>query len=100
MRAADPSRAFGAVLGKALRGLSGGRGLVPVLVSLAVGAAPMPELRQRASTSGSELLLRSSGDMFGFQRGVVPPDPVTGRVSVSLRRQLDALGSPPTCTST
>jgi len=34
MRAADPSRAFGAVLGKALRGLPGGRGLVPVLVGL------------------------------------------------------------------
>ena len=34
MRAADPSRAFGAVLGKALRGLPGGRSLVPVLVGL------------------------------------------------------------------
>ncbi|WP_433271588.1 hypothetical protein ACQPZF_12815 [Actinosynnema sp. CS-041913] len=34
MRAADPRRSFGAVLGKALGGLSSGRGLVPVLVAL------------------------------------------------------------------
>lgn len=34
MRAADPSRAFGAVIGKALRPLSSGQGLIPVLVSL------------------------------------------------------------------
>jgi hypothetical protein len=34
MKAADPARAFGAVLGKALRPLSGGRGLVPIIVSL------------------------------------------------------------------
>jgi hypothetical protein len=34
MRATDPTRAFGAVIGKALGGLSSGRGLVPVLVAL------------------------------------------------------------------
>ena len=34
MKAADPARAFGAVLGKALRPLSGGQGLIPVLVAL------------------------------------------------------------------
>jgi hypothetical protein len=34
MRAADPSRAFGAVVGKALANLVSGRGLIPVLVSL------------------------------------------------------------------
>lgn len=34
MKASDPSRAFGAVIGKALRPLQGGRGLVPVLVAL------------------------------------------------------------------
>jgi hypothetical protein len=34
MRAADPIRAFGAVLGKALGGLHSGRGLIPVLVAL------------------------------------------------------------------
>jgi hypothetical protein len=34
MRAGDPARAFGAVIGKALRGLESGRGLVPILVSL------------------------------------------------------------------
>lgn len=34
MRASDPSRAFGSVLGKSLAELSSGRGLVPVLVSL------------------------------------------------------------------
>jgi hypothetical protein len=34
MRAADRERAFGAVLGKALAPLEGGRGLVPVLVNL------------------------------------------------------------------
>jgi hypothetical protein len=34
MRAADPARAFGAVLGKAMRPLAGGVGLIPVLVSL------------------------------------------------------------------
>ena len=34
MKAADRSRAFGAVLGKALKPLAGGRGLVPVLVTL------------------------------------------------------------------
>jgi hypothetical protein len=34
MRAADPHRAFGAVLGKALRGLDSGRGLIPILVAL------------------------------------------------------------------
>ncbi len=34
MKAADPSRAFGAVLGKALAPLPVGRGLIPVLVAL------------------------------------------------------------------
>jgi hypothetical protein len=34
MKAEDPVRAFGAVIGKALRPLSGGLGLVPVLVAL------------------------------------------------------------------
>jgi hypothetical protein len=34
MKAADPVQAFGAVLGKALRPLSEGRGLIPVLVTL------------------------------------------------------------------
>jgi hypothetical protein len=34
MKAIDPARAFGAVLGKALRPLAQGRGLIPVLVAL------------------------------------------------------------------
>jgi hypothetical protein len=34
MKAADPARAFGAVLGKALRPLREGAGLIPILVSL------------------------------------------------------------------
>jgi len=34
MKAADPARAFGAVLGKALRACSGERGLIPVLIAL------------------------------------------------------------------
>jgi hypothetical protein len=34
MKAADATRAFGAVIGKALRPLRGGRGLIPVLVAL------------------------------------------------------------------
>jgi hypothetical protein len=34
MKASDPSQAFGAVLGKALRPLSEGQGLVPILVAL------------------------------------------------------------------
>jgi hypothetical protein len=34
MKAVDPARAFGAVIGKALAGLESGRGLVPVLVAL------------------------------------------------------------------
>lgn len=34
MRAVDPTRAFGAVIGKALRPLVAGRGLIPVLVAL------------------------------------------------------------------
>jgi hypothetical protein len=34
MRAVDPSRAFGAVIGKALGSLQSGRGLLPVLVAL------------------------------------------------------------------
>jgi hypothetical protein len=34
MKADDPLRAFGAVIGKALRGLQSGQGLVPILVAL------------------------------------------------------------------
>jgi hypothetical protein len=34
MKASDPARAFGAVLGKALRPLGSGRGLIPILVAL------------------------------------------------------------------
>ena len=34
MRASDPSRAFGSVIGKALGGLAKGRGMIPVLVAL------------------------------------------------------------------
>lgn len=34
MKATDPSRAFGTVLGKALRSLKDGRGLIPILVAL------------------------------------------------------------------
>ncbi|HEY6140892.1 MAG TPA: hypothetical protein VI670_24315 [Thermoanaerobaculia bacterium] len=34
MRAGDPARAFGAVIGKALRSLPSGRGLIPILVAL------------------------------------------------------------------
>jgi hypothetical protein len=34
MKASDPSRAFGAVIGKALRPLASGRGKIPVLVAL------------------------------------------------------------------
>jgi len=34
MLATDPTRSFGAVIGKALGSLSSGRGLVPVLVAL------------------------------------------------------------------
>jgi hypothetical protein len=34
MKAKDPLKAFGAVIGKALRGLEEGRGLIPILVSL------------------------------------------------------------------
>ena len=34
MKASDPSKAFGAVIGKSLRPLASGRGLVPILVAL------------------------------------------------------------------
>jgi hypothetical protein len=34
MKACDPFRGFGAVIGKALRPLAEGRGLIPVLVAL------------------------------------------------------------------
>lgn len=34
MKAIDPSKAFGAVIGKALEPLSGGRGLIPIIVAL------------------------------------------------------------------
>jgi hypothetical protein len=34
MKAADPSKAFGSVIGKALRRLGAGRGLIPILIAL------------------------------------------------------------------
>ena len=34
MKAGDPARTSGAVVGKALRGLRDGQGLIPILVSL------------------------------------------------------------------
>jgi hypothetical protein len=34
MKAGDPDRAFGAVIGKALRPLENGVGIIPILVSL------------------------------------------------------------------
>ena len=34
MKAADPAQAFGAVIGKALRPLRSGQGLIPILVAL------------------------------------------------------------------
>jgi hypothetical protein len=34
MKASDPLRAFGAVIGKALRPLGSGRGLIPILIAL------------------------------------------------------------------
>jgi hypothetical protein len=34
MKAGDPLKAFGAVIGKALRRLDAGQGLIPILVSL------------------------------------------------------------------
>jgi hypothetical protein len=34
MKAVDPARAFGAVLGKALRPLQSGQGLIPILIAL------------------------------------------------------------------
>jgi hypothetical protein len=34
MKASDPSQAFGAVIGKALRSLNEGKGLIPILVAL------------------------------------------------------------------
>ena len=34
MKASDPARAFGAVVGKALGGLASGCGLIPVLICL------------------------------------------------------------------
>src|SRR5262249_15796255 len=34
MKAGDPRRAFGAIIGKALRPLAGDRGLIPILVAL------------------------------------------------------------------
>jgi hypothetical protein len=35
IKATDPQSAFGAVIGKALRPIKGGRGLIPILVGLA-----------------------------------------------------------------
>lgn len=34
MKAYDPIKAFGAVIGKALRPLEGGKGLIPILIAL------------------------------------------------------------------
>jgi hypothetical protein len=34
MKACDPAKAFGSVIGKALRPLAGGRGLIPILIAL------------------------------------------------------------------
>ncbi len=34
MKATDPAKAFGAVLGKALRAVENGRGYIPILVAL------------------------------------------------------------------
>jgi hypothetical protein len=34
MKAADPAKAFGAIVGKALGALPSGRGLIPILISL------------------------------------------------------------------
>ncbi len=34
MKATDPLQAFGAIIGKALRSLDGGQGLIPILVAL------------------------------------------------------------------
>jgi hypothetical protein len=34
MKASDPARAFGAVLGKALRAVESGRAFIPILVAL------------------------------------------------------------------
>jgi hypothetical protein len=34
MKAADPAQAFGAVIGKALRPLTAGQGLIPILIAL------------------------------------------------------------------
>ena len=34
MKAAEPQRAFGSVIGKALRGLEAGQGLIPILIAL------------------------------------------------------------------
>jgi len=36
MRASDPARAFGAVIGKAMSALASGRGLQPILVVVAM----------------------------------------------------------------
>jgi len=34
MKTSDPSQAFGAVIGKALRPLAAGQGLIPILIAL------------------------------------------------------------------
>jgi len=34
MKAADPARSFGAVIGKALAAIPGGRGMIPILLAL------------------------------------------------------------------
>jgi hypothetical protein len=52
----------------------------------------MLSLRQRASCIGLGASFSVLFHLFGFLRGVVPPDPVTGGVSVSLRTLLDELG--------
>jgi hypothetical protein len=34
MKAAEPAKSFGSVIGKALRPLNAGQGLIPILISL------------------------------------------------------------------
>lgn len=52
----------------------------------------MPNLRQRATCVGLGASFSILSGFFGFFRGVVPPDPLAGRVSVSLLDQMNALG--------
>jgi hypothetical protein len=34
MKAADPLKAYGSVIGKALKALDGGQGMIPILIAL------------------------------------------------------------------